>query len=230
MIQLFQWSSRIYFASFPRATSRSLCAGWTANLNGPSAIQRSRTNQEPGRLLARNGTNSKTWRIRQANLSLHHVAFWTEISLAPDRKTRGDCWVDRYVVQSFCCGVWDGSGTGAWRIWKYMPQCYLWNSELIRSWVNIQNFPTIVHCVPVGDVGSGRVNLTDETPHCAIVICTCQVLWINCLRHGLSQKETELCHRWWWFLVKCSGQTVTIFLTLYDIRLPQHVPLSCILS
>ena len=162
MIQLFQWSSRIYFASFPRATSRSLCAGWTANLNGPSAIQRSNTNQEPGRLLARNGTNSKIWRIRKANLSLHHVVFWTEISLAPDRKTRGDCWVDRYVVQSFCCGVWDGSGTGAWRIWEYMPQCYLWNSELIRSWVNIQNFPTIVHCVPVGDVGSGRVNLTDR--------------------------------------------------------------------
>jgi len=176
VIQLFQWSSRIYFASFPRATSKSLCAGWTADRNGPSAIQRSRTNQEPDRLWARNGTNSKIWRIRKANLSLHHVAFWTERSLALGRKTRGGYWVDRYVVQNLCCGVSDGSGTGAWRIWQYMLRwavwCYLWNSEPVRSWVNFQNSPTIVlhslsGCLPVGDVVD--VWISDEISHCAIL-------------------------------------------------------------
>ena len=47
IIHVSQCLSRTCLAFMPRATSRSLCAGWKACWKGLSAIQRSRTNQEP---------------------------------------------------------------------------------------------------------------------------------------------------------------------------------------
>lgn len=119
----------------PRATSRSLCAGWRACWKGLSAIQRSRTNQEPALVRMGSGqeeTERKThqdWRLFASDNGIL-VGGWCFHRVSP-------YWLGLHQHHRSVLVVWTCLGFFAWpsRVCsRSQPHCALHRCNGHATW------------------------------------------------------------------------------------------------
>ena len=135
VIHVSQCLSRICLAFMPRATSRSLCAGWRACWKGLSAIQRSRTNQEPALVRMGSGqeeTERKThqdWRLFASDNGIL-VGWWCFHRVSP-------YWLGLHQHHRCVLVVWTCLGFFAWpsRVCsRSQPHCALHRCNGHATW------------------------------------------------------------------------------------------------